>query len=103
MLSGMTVILFWLAGPALGASGGERAPRFELKPGDRIVFLGSGLIEQERRHGYLESRLSRRHGARHRSDRRLSESGGVRPLVEGSAGLETDGDLHWLRHERIVR
>src|SRR6266704_75707 len=60
MLSGMTVILFWLAGPALGASGGERAPRFELKPGDRIVFLGSGLIEQERRHGYLETRLSRR-------------------------------------------
>src|SRR5947207_1725925 len=34
--------------------------RFALKPGDRVVLLGSGLIEQERRFGYLETRLSRR-------------------------------------------
>src|SRR5882672_10966650 len=60
MRSGLSAILLWLAAPALGASGGEPAPRFELRPGDRIVFLGSGLIEQERRYGFLETRISRR-------------------------------------------
>jgi GDSL-like Lipase/Acylhydrolase family len=60
MRSGLSVILFWIAAPILGAFGDEPAPRLELRPGDRIVFLGSGLIEQERRFGYLETRLSRR-------------------------------------------
>src|SRR5260221_14757111 len=32
-----------------------------FKNGDRIVLLGSGLIEQERHHGYLETLLIGRH------------------------------------------
>jgi lysophospholipase L1-like esterase len=56
----MSVILFCLTLPALGATGDAAGSRFELRPGDRIVFLGSGLIEQERRYGFLEMRLSRR-------------------------------------------
>lgn len=44
----------------MSLSGAEPLPRFELRAGDRVVLLGSGLIEQERRHGYLETRLSRR-------------------------------------------
>src|SRR5687767_14518266 len=49
-----------LAAAAGGVRGAEPLPRFELRAGDRVVLLGSGLIEQERRHGYLETRLSRR-------------------------------------------
>lgn len=35
-------------------------PLLELRHKDRIVLLGSGLVEQERRHGHLETRLRRR-------------------------------------------
>jgi len=39
----------------------KRSPaRFELRADDRVVLLGGGLIEQERRHGFLQTRLSRR-------------------------------------------
>src|SRR5436305_6901105 len=41
--------------------GADPAPRFVLKDGDRVVFLGNGLIEQERLHGHLETRLTSRH------------------------------------------
>ncbi len=44
----------------LAGLGAAEQPRFELKSGDRVVLIGSGLIEQERRFGYLEMRLSRR-------------------------------------------
>src|SRR5262249_2075928 len=38
------------------------APRpFTLKDGDRLVFLGGGLVEQDRLHGQLEARLTGRH------------------------------------------
>lgn len=60
MRSRMCVLILWLTAPILDASADERVPRFEIRAGDRIVFLGSGLIEQERRYGFLETRLSRR-------------------------------------------
>src|SRR5262245_10883657 len=56
----MCLFLLWLAAPIRAASADQRVPRFEIRSGDRVVFLGSGLIEQERRYGYLETRLSRR-------------------------------------------
>jgi lysophospholipase L1-like esterase len=56
----MCVLMLWLTAPILDAGADERVPRFEIRAGDRIVFLGSGLIEQERRYGFLETRLSRR-------------------------------------------
>ena len=37
----------------------EQSP-FELKDGDRVVFLGDRLIEQAQKHGYLETALSSR-------------------------------------------
>ncbi len=46
----------WAGGPDI-ARGAEPLP---LKDGDRIVLVGGGLIEQERRDAYLEARLVRR-------------------------------------------
>src|SRR2546423_1408049 len=39
--------------------GAAEPPRIAFKAGDRVVLLGSGLIEQERRFGYLGTRLGR--------------------------------------------
>ena len=39
--------------------GGSPAP-FELKDGDRVVFLGNGFVERDPFHGYFETRLTRR-------------------------------------------
>jgi lysophospholipase L1-like esterase len=36
----------------------EQPSRFELRNGDRVVFLGDTLIERDQRHGYLETLLS---------------------------------------------
>ncbi|MFO0866039.1 MAG: hypothetical protein U0744_15550 [Gemmataceae bacterium] len=33
---------------------------FVLKDGDRVIFLGNGVIEQEHAFGHLETRLTRR-------------------------------------------
>jgi len=33
-------------------------PKFELNDGDRVVFLGDGLIEQEQYHGWVELTLT---------------------------------------------
>jgi lysophospholipase L1-like esterase len=35
----------------------EKPPRFELKDGDRVVLVGSALIEREQRYGDLEAML----------------------------------------------
>ncbi len=42
-------------------NGSGPPPRFALQDGDRVVFLGDGLIEQDRLHGQLETRLGSRH------------------------------------------
>jgi putative heme-binding domain-containing protein len=42
----------------LGAA--DSAAPFELKSGDRVVFLGDTLIEQEQRHGWVELMLTAR-------------------------------------------
>src|SRR5438552_764543 len=46
---------------ACGPDASGPAARFALKDGDRVVFLGSGFIEQERLHGRLETLLTSRH------------------------------------------
>src|SRR5436309_976650 len=33
----------------------QPAPKFELKDGDRVVLVGSALIEREQRYGYTET------------------------------------------------
>ena len=42
------------------ASAATPAARFELRDGDRVVFLGDTLIEREQYHGWIELMLSAR-------------------------------------------
>jgi lysophospholipase L1-like esterase len=59
-----------LAAPPLAA-----AEPFELKDGDRVVFLGATLVEQEQRHGYWETALTSRWPDRNVTFRNLGWSG----------------------------
>lgn len=59
-VAGLAICLFAMKATAAESPGQAASPQFELRPGDRVVLLGGGLIEQERRYGYLEMRLSRR-------------------------------------------
>ena len=64
------LLLFFL----LTASASAAEP-FELKDGDRVVFVGSTLIEREQRYGYWESALTRRWPDRNITFRNLGWSG----------------------------
>ena len=59
-LPGAIAGLCWLAA-GLGAfcAAAENRP-FELKEGDRVVFLGNRLIERAQDYGYLEAALASR-------------------------------------------
>jgi lysophospholipase L1-like esterase len=59
-VAGFAVFLMGLSAAAGEPPGKAGSPPFELRDGDRVVLLGSGLIEQERRYGYLETRWRRR-------------------------------------------
>ncbi|MBI5772059.1 MAG: c-type cytochrome [Verrucomicrobia bacterium] len=50
-------------------------PGFELKDGDRVVFLGDALIETEQRHGWIETMLTSRFPDRNVTFRNLGWSG----------------------------
>ncbi|MDH3583225.1 MAG: SGNH/GDSL hydrolase family protein [Phycisphaerae bacterium] len=51
------------------------SPAFELRDGDRVVFLGAGLFERELRDGYIEAALSLRFADRDITFRNLGWSG----------------------------
>jgi lysophospholipase L1-like esterase len=56
-----TVILMIGAMPGFGQEKKTPAkPRFELKDGDRVVFLGNTFIERMQRYGYIETMLTAR-------------------------------------------
>jgi lysophospholipase L1-like esterase len=79
--------LAWLlaAVPVTGADG------FQLKDGDRVVLLGSTLIEREQRYGYWETALTIRHPDRNISFRNLGWSGDT-VWGEARAGFDTPKD-----------
>jgi len=53
----------------------SRAAEFELKDGDKVIFLGSTLIEREQRYGYWEAMLTARWPQRNITFRNLGWSG----------------------------
>src|SRR5437762_13380240 len=67
----------------------SRAPAepFELKDGDKVVWLGSTLIEREQRYGYWETALTARWPDRNITFRNLGWSG---DNVHGEARLAFD-------------
>ena len=53
----------------------DTAPKFELLDGDRVVFLGSTLIERAQKYGYWETMLTARYPDRHIIFRNLGWDG----------------------------
>ncbi len=70
------------AGPSAQAA----AAPFELKDGDRVVFLGDTLIEREQKHGWIELMLTTRFPERHVTFRNLGWSADL-PSGESRLGL----------------
>src|SRR6516164_10153694 len=60
---------------ALAPLGARAAEPFSLKDGDRVVLLGSTLIEREQRYGYWEAALTSRWPDRNVTFRNLGWSG----------------------------
>ena len=82
-MSPLPTLLFLL--PALWtavpwAAGADPAPApaanaFEIRDGDRVVFLGDTLLEREGTYGFLETRMAEQFPDRHFTVRNLSWSG----------------------------
>ena len=53
--SGVIGLLCFLAPPAARS---DPPPRFELRDGDRIAFVGDTFVERDQRYGYLETLLT---------------------------------------------
>jgi lysophospholipase L1-like esterase len=75
------------------------AAEFELKDGDRVVWLGSTLIEREQRYGYWETALTARWPDRKITFRNLGWSG---DNVWGEARLGFDINTPALGLKRMV-
>ena len=55
--------------------GSPAADKFQLRDGDRVVWLGSTLVEREQRYGYWEAALTRRYAGKNITFRNLGWSG----------------------------
>jgi putative heme-binding domain-containing protein len=64
----------------------EKPAAFELRDGDRVVFLGDTLIEREQAHGWVELMLTSRFPERNVTFRNLGWSGDT-PVGESRFGL----------------
>ncbi len=80
-LVGLVVALLPFAAPAA-----EPAAPFALKDGDRVVFLGDTLVEQEQFHGWIELMLTSRFAGRDVTFRNLGWSGDT-PAGDSRFGL----------------
>jgi hypothetical protein len=69
----------------------NQTPKFELKDGDRVVFLGNTLIEREQKYGYWELMLTMAWPERNVTFRNLGWSGDT-VLGESRAGFGTQAD-----------
>jgi hypothetical protein len=68
-----------------------RAEPFELRDGDRVVLIGSTLIEREQRYGYWETALTSQYPNRNIQFRNLGWSGDT-VFGEAQAGFGTPAD-----------
>lgn len=68
----ITTFLFLLAA---FCSSGFSQPTFDPKDGDRIIYLGNALMENEQHHGFLEYLITSHHPEKHLSFRNLGWSG----------------------------
>src|SRR5262245_44677326 len=75
------------------------AAEFELKEGDKVVLLGSTLIEREQRYGYWEAALTARYPDRNVTFRNLGWSGDT---VWGDARVAFDLNTPGIGLKRMV-
>lgn len=95
------VIAFLLViSPFAGSAfpGDERAAG-GLRDGDRVVLLGGGFVEQERLHGYLETRLLRHHPGGRLSFRNLGWAGDTVRGAARTGGFENPEGMARLLRE----
>jgi len=84
-----------LAAPALG---------FESKDGDRVVLIGSTLIEREQRYGYWETALTIQNPDKNITFRNLGWSGdSVWGEARAEFGTVADGYKHLVDHVRAEK
>jgi lysophospholipase L1-like esterase len=81
-------VLFGFLGLLLVTPAHGAAEPFELRDGDRVVLLGSTLIEREQRYGYWETALTLLHPDRNITFRNLGWSGDT-VWGEARAGFDT--------------
>ena len=95
------------------------ADQFEFADGDRVVLVGSTLVEREQRYGYWETALTARYPNRDVTFRNLGWSGdtvfgearagfgsvadGFRHLKDHVLALKPTVIVLGYRHQRIVR
>ena len=79
----LALLLCWGVCAAFAA---EKSAAFELRDGDRVVFLGDTLIEREQYHGWVELMLTSRFPERNVTFRNLGWSGDT-PVGESRFGL----------------
>src|SRR5262249_54968431 len=96
-ISMKTLCLFLLG--ALGSVPARPAEPFAFKDGDRVVLIGSTLIEREQRAGYWETMLTARHPKLNLMARNLGWSPDT-VLGDARAGFGTtaDGFRHLKEH-----
>ena len=82
----LLVSLAWLNTPSLPA---QSSPSFDLRPGDRVVFVGDTLIEREQSYGFLEQMLTVRHPENDVQFRNLGWSADT-PAGESRASFDFD-------------
>ncbi len=87
MLRSLVFILLTLS-LAFSATSAESPNAFQLKDGDRVVFLGDALVEREQSYGYLEFFLTTEFPDRNVTFRNLGWSGDT-PLGVSRAGFDS--------------
>jgi lysophospholipase L1-like esterase len=83
----------------LAASPAQAVDALTLTDGDRVVLVGSALIEREQRYGYWETALTRRHPDKSITFRNLGWSGdSVFGDARAGFGTQADGFRHLKEH-----
>lgn len=81
----------WLLALGWWATNDAAAQLLDLKDGDRVVWIGSTVVEREQQHGYWELMLTSRFPQRHVTFRNLGWSGDT-VWGESRAGFGTPAD-----------
>ncbi|MSQ94269.1 MAG: hypothetical protein EXR98_06900 [Gemmataceae bacterium] len=76
--------------------------KFELKMGDRVLFLGNGFVENDQGHAYLETRLQRRYPGQAISFRYMGWSGDTVLGSARTAGFQVPQGLARLEKESLA-